>query len=88
MTANIPVMTAKLTSIALNDDHRKQYDAVVHSLAIAGVSPKIQHEVVHKTDRASLLQEIAGSIELLKQIGVSIDLAEPDIIDITPEEGK
>lgn len=84
--ANIPVMTAKLQSIALNDDHRKQYDAVVHSLGLAGVSPKIQHEVVHKTDRGSLLQEIAGAVELLKQIGVKVDLAEPEMIDITPEK--
>ncbi len=43
-----------------------------HAQVLVGVSRKLVHVVEHRTDRASLLQEMKGSLDLLRALGVEV----------------
>ncbi len=85
----LSVAQRRLENILADPSHKDHFGAIKHSQALAGVSPKHVSVIEHKTDRASLVSEIKGSLELLKALGVQVTELVPrslDTIETTFEE--
>ena len=74
----LPVAHAAQTDILTNPTHPDHFRAVKHVQALAGVAPKMVHIVEHKTDRASMLQELTGFLQQLQAMTGNT------VIDVTP----
>ncbi len=92
-TAILPWVQKRMEELILDRTHKDHFGALKHTQAIGGLSPKNVMVVEHKTDRASLMQEIGSTLELLKSLGVNVtnlapDLLAPKTIDTTWEDAE
>lgn len=78
-TGLLPIAHTMMAQIVANPSHPDHFKAIRHSQALAGVSPTQKHEVIHRTDTASLKADLLAAMDLLKSI------AGP-MIDITPKQ--
>lgn len=82
----LPLCHKKMEKIILTDGHDQQFAAIKHAQALAGKTPRIQHTVEHKTDRAALMNEITAGLAMLKELGIKVDMGK--VLDVTPTSAE
>lgn len=84
----VPLATKRLHQLLLDRTEKDHFSAVKHTQALTGQSPKQVHVVEHIHDRSAMIQEIKGSLALLKHLGIAVgaDLVPPDATDAEFEE--
>jgi hypothetical protein len=82
----LPIAHAGLVDIITNPGHEDHFKAIKHAQALSGLAPKQTVVVEHKTDRATLLAELKGAIDLLKSVAPTMIDVTPTVIEHQPEE--
>lgn len=76
----LPIAHKMMADLVKNPASPDHFKAIKHAQALAGVSPTVKHEVVHKHDAASLRADLAAAMDLLRSV------APGTMIDVTPSD--
>ena len=68
----LPLAHRRMTELVIDRTHKDHFQAIKHQQALSGFSPKQVHVVEHVHDKGALIQEIKGSLALLRGLGIKV----------------